>query len=196
MLDVRTYWPNIPRLYAITAPAPQEEFFARLQRILTTGIRLIQLRLPGLSESEYSAYAKPALELCRNYDAQLMFNCAPDLALRIGATGIHLSALRLVGLSARPEFPLVAASCHNSLELSRARNLGVDFAVLSPVLATTTHPNLQPLGWELFRELTTSAGIPVYALGGMTLRDSAIAQYYGAHGIALLSAIWHNFRED
>lgn len=195
MVDVRTYEKKLPRLYAITAPAPREEFFVRLERILAAGIRLIQLRLPGLSEREYSAYAKPALELCRNYDAQLMLNCALDLALQIGATGIHLSAMRLAILRERPAFPLVAASCHNSAEILRAQEIGVDFAVLSSVLATMSHPNALPLGWKRFQELTAAAGIPIYALGGMTRNDYVVAQSYGAYGIALLSAIWNNAGE-
>ena len=180
---------DLPKFYFITDLAPAEQFALKLRRILVNGGRLIQLRLPGLNDSEYCAYAQLALELCHEFSAQLMLNCAPDLALRIG-TGVHLSAARLATITARPALPWVAASCHNQNEIAHAQNLGVDFAVLSPVLMTKSHPDAQPLGWNRFGELVAATKIPIYALGGMTLNDCAIARSYGAHGIALLSAVW------
>lgn len=182
---------NLPEIYLITDTAPPEDFFLRFQRILDSGARLIQLRLPGLNPTEYCAYAHPALELCREFDAQLMLNCAPDLALYLGG-GIHLSAARLAALTTRPSLPWVSASCHNPQEINQARALGVDFAVLSPVLATSSHPEAQPLGWKCFSEWVNNAEIPIYALGGMTLGDCTLARSYGAKGIALLSAIWNS----
>jgi thiamine monophosphate synthase len=66
----------------------------------------------------------------------------------------------------------------------------VDFAVLSPVLPTASHPGAPGLGWARFAELACDRPFPVYALGGMRPEMLAEARSHGAHGIASLSGIW------
>ncbi|CAK0759441.1 8-oxo-dGTP diphosphatase [Gammaproteobacteria bacterium] len=183
---------RIPSFYLITDSAPEQEFFSRLEQALTAGVRLIQLRLPGLNLEQYVALAKPAIALCRRFGAWLLLNCAPALAIFLEADGIHLSAAHLSTISDRP-LPRprwVAASCHNRDELTKACQIGADFVVLSPVLPTTSHPEAYPLGWETFAELIANLGMPVYALGGMTPDHLPLAHSHGARGIAVLSAVW------
>ena len=76
------------------------------------------------------------------------------------------------------------------MELARAVALGVDFAVLGPVQATLTHPGAKPLGWERFAALARGAGLPVFALGGMTPGDLDAAWRRGAQGIAMVRGSW------
>ncbi len=83
-----------------------------------------------------------------------------------------------------------AASCHNAAELRRAEELGCDFALLSPVLATKSHPGAPHLGWENFAAIAAGSSIPVYALGGLTHADMQTAWQHGAHGITLLRQAW------
>ena len=71
-----------------------------------------------------------------------------------------------------------------------AAELGVDFATLSPVLPTATHPDAQPLGWERARELIDSVNMPVYLLGGMTGEELPEAFEVGAQGIAAIRGLW------
>jgi 8-oxo-dGTP diphosphatase len=83
-----------------------------------------------------------------------------------------------------------AASCHNEEELRRAETLGCDFALVSPVLPTKSHPGAPHLGWESFASIAAGSTIPVYALGGLTHDDMQAAWRHGAHGIALLRQAW------
>jgi len=83
---------------------------------------------------------------------------------------------------------LCAASTHDATELARAAELGLDFVVLGPVMATPSHPDARTLGWERFAELAAGTPMPVYALGGLALADLATAQAHGAHGVALRRA--------
>ncbi|CAK0759935.1 thiamine-phosphate pyrophosphorylase [Gammaproteobacteria bacterium] len=183
---------RLPSLYLVTAPAPPQDFLFRLEQALEAEARLIQLRLPGLTEAQYVALAEPAMATCRRAGAQLLLNCSPALASRLGADGIHLAASQLTTLTSRPlsRQHWVAASCHNAEELNAAHRIGADFAVLSPVLPTTTHPEAHPLGWETFESLATNAGIPIYALGGMTPAHLPLSYAHGAQGLAVLGAIW------
>ena len=168
------------------------DFLMRLERALRAGARLVQLREPHLSESDYQVCAKETTALCHRYGAKLLLNADPGLVGACGADGVHLNRQRLMNLRQRPLGPelLVAASCHDAGELKQAVHLDVDFAVLSPVARTLSHPDVEPLGWETFRDLCAEAAMPVYALGGMRPQDLPRARAAGAQGLAMISGIW------
>ena len=185
---------RLPEHYLITGPDPSQAvaFLQRLERALERGIRLVQLRAPGLKAASYRALGRDALACCRSFGARLLLNAEPELALALGADGAHLNSRRLALAQARllPSELWIAASCHTPEQLARAEALGLDFVVLSPVRATPSHPGAQPLGWERFRTLVEPAALPVFALGGMRHSDLALAQQSGAQGIAAIGALW------
>jgi 8-oxo-dGTP diphosphatase len=185
---------TLPDRYLITGADPMnpERFLRRLARALDSGIKLVQLRAPKLSDDELLALGKASLPLCRQRGARLLLNGPLQMAELLGVDGIHLSSRRLMTLSGRPleREKLVACSCHSAAELARAAELELDFAVLSPVLPTGSHPQARPLGWERFSELTIGAPFPVYALGGMRERMIPEAWEHGAQGIAGISGFW------
>ncbi len=185
---------TLPERYLITGadPADADGFLRRLARALDNGIKLVQLRTPDLPEKKLSALASASLELCRGKGARLLLNGTPEMAGRLGMDGVHLSSRRLMALNGRPldRDRLVACSCHSAEELAQASEIGLDFAVLSPVLATASHPEVQPLGWERFCELTREASLPVYALGGMEEGLLPEAWHHGGQGIAGISGLW------
>jgi 8-oxo-dGTP diphosphatase len=121
-----------------------------------------------------------------------LLNTDPALAERVASDGVHLSAARLAACRERPLPPgrLVAASCHDGQELEQAARVGVDFVVLSPVLATPSHPGAAPLGWGGLRALTERCPVPAYALGGMRREDLPLAWIHGAQGIAAIRGLW------
>lgn len=187
---------RLPPLYLIT-PEPGEpvhwpEFLGRLDNCLAGGVRMIQLRAKQLADKEYRQLASQVVERCKQYGASLLLNAPPEWVSQVGAHGVHLSGERLGTFSQRPlsEDLWVAASCHNLAELEQAARLKVDFSVVSPVAATSSHPGAAILGWEGLRQLTEFSPFPVYALGGMSPLDMRFAWEHGAQGIALISALW------
>ena len=185
---------GLPVLYLISDAGRfgREEFLRRLEHTLAAGARLIQLREPGLAAADFRTYAREVVALCHQYGAQVLLNAPVEQVLECGADGIHLNGQRLGEMASRP-LDLryrVAASCHDVAQMERARRIGADFIVLSPVLATRSHPGALPLGWNRFRVLCAAAGLPVYALGGLRAEDLGSAQQAGARGIALLSGVW------
>ena len=183
---------ELPPLYAISnvKELGGEEFLIRLQAALNKGLRLVQLREKELSREALRALALRMLPLLRAQDAQLIINADVELAQEIGADGVQLTAAQLGSLRERPPLPWCAASCHSADELRRAQELGCDFALLSPVLATLSHPGEQTLGWDEFSRIVQGSTIPVYALGGLQTQDMEAAWQRGAHGIALLRQAW------
>lgn len=182
----------LPPVYAITSAARlgETEFMLRLEQALERGTRLIQVREPGFTAERLAAFARAVSERARSCGARVLINGDPSLARAIGADGVHLQSGQLMTLETAPDCALWGASCHDAAELGRAAMLGADFAVLSPVLPTPTHPEAGGLGWSRFTELACACPLPVYALGGMRPELLETALRHGAHGIALLSGAW------
>ncbi len=183
---------ELPTLYAISNAAELgvEPFLARLQARLDAGLRLIQLREKDLSRDELRALARRVVALAHEHGARVLLNSDAALAREVGADGVQLTSAQLAALKERPAVNWCAASCHSAEELRRAEALGCDFALLSPVLPTQSHPGAPTLGWEKFTAMAAGSTIPVYALGGLKPEDMQTAWQCGAHGIALLRQAW------
>lgn len=183
---------RLPPHYVISADCGEpSSWLDTLDRVLARGERLIQFRV-RLADAARRSLAHDAQARCRRAGALLLINGTPDEVRRIGADGIHLTAAQLAVCSSRPlpSAYWVAASCHSRLELQRAIACGVDFAVLSPVKPTASHPDAHPLGWPAFAEAAAASGVPVYALGGMQTVDEDPARANGGQGIAGISGLW------
>lgn len=185
---------RLPSTYLITGPNPNEpdRFLKRLEQALIQGQRLIQLRAVELSEPAFLKLAASVLPLAKEYSARLLVNTTPEIALSLNADGVHLNSHRLMALSKRPlpKDRWVAASCHSPQELQKAMALDSDFAVLSPVLHTSSHPHAAPIGWDGFAKIVETARLPVYALGGMMPEMITEAQQRGGQGIAAITGLW------
>jgi len=185
---------RLPSLLLVTGedPLDSDEFLERLEESLARGIRLVQLRAPNLDCERYASLARRAHALCESQGARLLLNRDPDAVEDLPRHGLHLTSGRLMRSTRRPGRPgeLVGASCHDAGQLVHAARLGLDYALLSPVLPTLTHPEAAPLGWRAFADLVDPVPLPVYALGGLGPGhlDEAIA--HGAQGVAAIRGLW------
>jgi len=182
----------LPSIYAITNLAELGErfFFDALQMQLTAGLRLIQVREKQLDTEALSQFAIQVKAMAQPFGAKVLLNQELELAVTLGLDGVHLSSKALLQLKQKPADILVAASCHNDIELAHAQALAMDFVTLSPVAETNSHPNAKPLGWQTFSSLMDNITLPVFALGGMRTVDLPQALASGAQGIAMQRALW------
>jgi 8-oxo-dGTP diphosphatase len=188
---------RLPAIYAITPadvlPEHIDEWFARVNAAVENGARLIQLRLPACSAMQVRALAARLQPHVVDHGACLLLNGDIDGALDLGSgIGVHLTSAQLMELDARP-LPwrqVVGTSCHNASQLSHAVSIGADFATLSPVEATASHPGALAMGWPQFHQLAESAALPVYALGGVTPAMLNKARENSAQGVAGIRAFW------
>lgn len=192
---------GLPLHYAIT-PDPSEvggDLPAWLRPRLEAGQWLL-LRAKSHSPSEYGRLAAEVAALCAGEGVHLMLHDRPELLATLPAQGVHLTSRMLAdlpedwrrrdaGLDARH---YLACSAHGAEELAKAWRLGADFATLSPVKATRSHPGVAGMGWQRWGELARNAGIPVYALGGMRLEDMEPAHAAGGQGIAGISGLFQD----
>lgn len=177
---------RLPEHYPITpAKASVAHATTLVRAALARGERLLQWRLPGVPTELARAGAEALLPEVERFGARLMLSRDIEGARRLGA-GVHLSAAQLRELNERP-LPfgqLVGASCHDPDELALASALGCDFATLSPVESTASHPDAPPLGWPRFAKWAENASLPVYALGGLGPADLPTARMHAAQGVA------------
>lgn len=185
---------QLPALLPVTGSAASAELFLEhFTRLLRGGATLVQLRAPTLERAAFQRLARQCLLLSQEHGCRLLLNGEADLLETVPAAGIHVSSQRLRLLAARPagDKQLFGASCHGLEELQRAEALGADYAFLSPVRETSTHPGQSGMGWEEFEQCVRAVNIPVYALGGLVPDDLPQARRCGAIGIAAISAFWH-----
>jgi len=178
----------LPTMMAITMGEQEgvERQLERLEEALDKGLHLIQVRDKGWPAAQRLWFAETVVRLAERYAALVVINDSAEIARRVGADGLHLSATSLAACTARPNFAWVGASCHSAEEIRRAGELDLDYALLGPVLPTLTHPETAELGWEEFARRIAGNTIPVFALGGMKTDFLPGALAHGAHGIALM----------
>jgi len=183
---------RLPTIYAISCAddVGEDAFLARARRALEAGVRLVQVREKTWPRARRDALVARLRALAEPFRARLLLNGDEADARALGLAGVHWTARALGAARARPRDLLVGASCHTRADLARAAALDVDFAVLAPVLATPTHPDATPLGWDGFADAVGDARLPVFALGGLTPDDLPIAMLHGAHGVAMRRHAW------
>ncbi len=186
---------RLPSEYLITPTidgVDAQTYLAALERALAAGVRLVQLRACDPSRERIAALARAARAICVRHGALLVLNGDWQLAEVLGLDGAHLPAAVAAKLAQRPlpAHRWLGVSCHDADELAHAARIGADFATLSPVLATASHPTARPLGWTQMRALIENAALPVYALGGLEPADVATARMHGAQGIAAIRGLW------
>lgn len=169
----------LPWEYAIThaSQVGVSAMLSFLEKRLAGGLKLLQIREPDFNDKD--VFTRQVIALAHRHGAKVMTKAPhPD------ADGMHFTAAQLMALKERPKTGLAAASCHTREELERAMRLGMDFAVLGPV------KDKAAIGWQRFAALAQDAGIPVYAIGGLSPVDLAEARRHGAHGLAMIRGAW------
>lgn len=185
---------QLPTRYPITPDVPEafDAWQQRLHAAMQAGERLLLLRFPQWPVQRVRALAASLLPQARTLGARLLLSGDVDGARQLGeGTGVQLKAAQLAACSARPlpATQWVGASCHHASDLARAAGVA-DFATLSPVAATATHPEALPLGWAAFAQWVEASPLPVYALGGMLPGQQAEAHRWGGQGVAGIRGFW------
>ncbi len=183
----------LPALLAITPDCPhadQGPWLTALDATLASGVDLLRLRAPTLDDAAYEALAQRVLARAKR--TQVLLDRDAAMAERMGAAGLYWTAARAASAPGRPiaRDYWFGVSAHDAGELHTAMAVDADFAVLSPVAATATHPGRPPLGWGGWQCERGELGLPVYALGGMSARDLDTARAHNAQGIAGIRGFW------
>ena len=210
---LREFWSNIASKHPPNAEfvnsftpsnaAHQEAAKEQTQPQISEKSGLIQIREKSMPPAQLHEFAREVVAIAAEHKAIVLINsvnttnntkCNAAFIEEVGADGIHLTSQDLATCTTRPDVAWVGASVHNRNDLEHAAELKCDFAVLGHVNKTATHPDAAPLGWDAFADLITNTSIPVFAIGGMTPADMEIAKNNGAHGIAMMRAVFQSHK--
>lgn len=166
---------------------------AVVEEALAGGVRCVQLREKDLPPSELLALARHLREMTARHGALLLINDRIDVALAVGADGVHLGETALPADIARqllgPE-RLIGVSCHDRQGALAAAEKGADFITFGPVYHTPSKAAYgKPVGIGRLADVARSLPIPVFALGGVKGEQIPELLAAGAAGIALISAV-------
>lgn len=182
---------QLPRVYALTDVALSGLSHAEQVELLSQGgATLIQLREKQMPAREFYEQAK----LCGRRGVQLIINDRADVALAVGADGVHLgqddmpphAARELLGADA-----VIGYSTHNIEQAIAATKLPIDYLAIGPIFATTTKTDTAPvLGLEGLRAVRQAIGaFPLVAIGGITHANARQVIQAGADSVAVISAV-------
>lgn len=182
------------RLYLITnrtlcKPVPLETFVAEA---CGAGVRAVQLREKDLSGRALYAQARALREVTRHAGAKLLINDRADIAFAVGADGVHCPENGLPVDAARRFFPeaLVGASTHSLKRAVEAGTQDAAFVLFGPIFPTPSKMKYDdPKGLEALSIVAKNAGIPVFAIGGITPENAPLCLEKGAAGVGVISAI-------
>ena len=184
---------SLPPLYLIAdrATCGDRPMLDVLARAMDAGVRLVQLREKNLDRDVLEALAEQVLSLVARYDAMLLINAVADIAVKIGAQGVHLpggTLPRAVRDRVGPLF-LIGYSAHTYAELDCAD--GADFVTYSPIFTPGSKPGYDgvEVGLAGLANAVTHSRLPVYALGGITPQRAAKCRATGCAGVAVMSGI-------
>jgi thiamine-phosphate pyrophosphorylase len=186
---------ELTKLYAITdARLTRMSHAQQVVALCSGGATLVQLREKARPPREFYREAKEALRVARDRGARLIINDRVDIAMALGADGVHLgqddldpvAARRLLGGDA-----IIGFSTHNLEQAKEALRMPISYLAVGPIFATSSKENPDPtLGLaELRRIRDATREIPIVAIGGIDATNARETLAAGADCVAVIRAL-------
>jgi thiamine-phosphate pyrophosphorylase len=188
----------LPRVYALTDVQLSGRTHAEQVELLGRGgASFVQLREKHLPAQQFYEQAKDALDVARQHGVRIIINDRVDVALAVGAHGVHLgqddlppeAARELLGAEA-----IIGYSTHNVEQAREALTLPVSYLAIGPIFQTNSKTDTSPvLGLDGLRAVRETVGpLPLVAIGGITHANARSVIEAGADSVAVISALVSN----
>ena len=178
-------------LYAITPDlAELEPLLRKVEQALKAGVALLQYRNKAISKDKRLLQAKELAPLARGYGVPLIINDDVEIAVAVGANGVHLGKEDGDLAAARAKLPgrILGASCYNDLEKARAAvRAGANYVAFGSVFPSPTKPHAVQAPLSLF---AANLGVPLCAIGGITLDNAPALIAAGADLLAVITDLF------
>ena len=183
-----------PTLYVVLdrAAARGRSLEDVLAAVIEGGCRMVQLRDKESPSGRVLPLAERLLARARRAGVTFVVNDRVDLAVAVGADGVHLGQDDLPARLARPLLRpgmVLGVSTHDVAQAHAARDAGADYVAVGAMFATTTKPDFQLVGPGLVRKLRPDIRVPLVGIGGITHDNVADVIRAGADGVAVISAV-------
>lgn len=163
-----------------------------VREALDGGVTLVQYRAKTASSAEMYAEALQLKALCDSFKVPLIINDRLDIAMAVGAAGVHLGQDDFPCAAARKilgEDYIIGVSAHNPAEAKAALQSGADYLGCGAVFGTATKADVKKLGTEGLTAICREKGLPVVGIGGVTADNYREVRVAGADGAAIVSGI-------
>lgn len=181
-------------LYFITDSAgfSEEEFLRRIEAALRGGVTLLQLREKDRTTREYLNLARKVHALTKRYRVPLIIDDRLDIALAIGAEGVHLGQSDLpIDLARKLLGPdkIIGATAKTVPQALEAYHQGADYLGVGAIYPTTTKVKTILTSTDTLREICAAVPIPANAIGGLNRDNIDVLAGIPIGGICVVSAI-------
>ena len=183
-------------LYAITecVNLDQEKLLAKTEIILSKGTALLQYRNKDSSGKQYIEIAESLQLICKKYTVPFLINDDVDLAVQLGADGIHIGQddvdCRIARIKLGPD-KIIGVSCYNNLEYAvQAEQAGASYVAFGAFYSTNTKANTFPAEPDILSSSKKLLKLPVAAIGGITPSNGKILVNMGADFLAVASGLY------
>lgn len=163
-----------------------------VREALEGGVTLVQYRAKTASSAEMYNEALQLKALCDSFNVPLIINDRLDIAMAVGAAGVHLGQDDLPCAAARKllgEDYIIGVSAHNPAEAKAALQSGADYLGCGAVFGTATKADVKKLGTDGLAAICNAKGLPVVGIGGVTADNYREVRAAGADGAAIVSGI-------
>ena len=186
---------NIGVLHVITDTTLQSQFtHAELAKLaIKGGADTVQFRQKHGTTRELVAIAQQMQAVCTRHNVPLIVNDRADIALAVGATGVHFGQDDMpvsIGRQILPTEAIIGASARTEEKILEAITEGADYIGFGPIYGTSSKSDAEEAkGLERLRRMCDIAACPVIAIGGIGVETAGEVIQAGAHGIAVISAV-------
>ncbi len=160
---------------------------------LEGGVTFLQLREKDLDEDKFYEEAVKLHELAKEYGVPLVINDNVDIAVKMGADGVHVGQKDMEAGNVRsligPD-KILGVSANTVEQALLAQERGADYLGVGAVFPTGSKADASVISHETLKAITAAVDIPVVAIGGITLDNTAELGGSGIDGIAVISAIY------
>jgi thiamine-phosphate pyrophosphorylase len=182
-------------LYAVTPDEPDtRRLLAGVEAALAGGACALQYRNKSADANLRLAQGRALLAMCRKYRRPLVINDHLDLALALDADGLHLGAADGALAEAKTrlgEGRILGASCYDRLESAlEAQRVGATYVAFGSFFPSSVKPGAVRAPLSLLAAARAELSVPIVAIGGITLDNAPRLIEAGAHGIAVISALF------
>lgn len=157
------------------------------------GVRIVQLRMKKASREEILRQGRDVRSVTAGTDTLFIVNDDPEIALELGADGVHVGQDDVSPREIRKRFPeigIIGLSTHNLKQVEKAREEKIDYIGVGPVYATPTKEIPDPtLGLDKMRAMIELSPCPAVAIGGINCQNARDVVGAGAKNIAVVRAV-------
>ena len=164
-----------------------------VEQAIQGGVNIVQLREKYISDNEIIKIADKVKKICNQYNIPFIINDSVDIALEVGADGVHLGQKDENIQSARIRMgssKIIGVSAKTPEQALAAEQSGADYLGVGAAFPTSTKLDASGIDFDVYRQIKNSVNIPVIAIGGITIDNILQLSGFGLDGVAVVSAIF------